>query len=66
MATGKQQKAAKAKIDRTKAYPIEEALSLVKETAHAKFDETVDLCVRLGVDPRKADQLTFGSSSPFA
>lgn len=61
MATGKQQKAAKAKIDRTKTYPIEEALSLVKETAHAKFDETVDLCVRLGVDPRKADQMVRGA-----
>ncbi len=61
MATGKQHKAAKAKIDRSKAYPIEEALSLVKETAHAKFDETVDLCVRLGVDPRKADQMVRGA-----
>jgi large subunit ribosomal protein L1 len=61
MAIGKLQKAAKAKIDRTKAYTIEEALSLVKETAHAKFDETVDLCVRLGVDPRKADQMVRGA-----
>jgi len=61
MATGKQQKAAKAQIDRTKAYTIEEALSLVKKTAHAKFDETVDLCVRLGVDPRKADQMVRGA-----
>ena len=61
MATGKLQKAAKAKIDRTKAYTIEEALNLVKETAHAKFDETVDLCVRLGVDPRKADQMVRGA-----
>ena len=61
MATGKKHKAAKAKIDRSKAYPIEEALSLVKETAHAKFDETVDLCVRLGVDPRKADQMVRGA-----
>ena len=61
MATGKQHKAAKAKIDRTKAYTIEEALSLVKETAHAKFDETVDVCVRLGVDPRKADQMVRGA-----
>ena len=61
MATGKQQKAAKAKIDRTKAYPIEEALTMVKETARAKFDETVDLCVRLGVDPRKADQMVRGA-----
>ena len=61
MATGKLQKAAKAKIDRTKAYTIEEALGLVKETAHAKFDETVDVCVRLGVDPRKADQMVRGA-----
>jgi large subunit ribosomal protein L1 len=61
MATGKQQKAAKAKIDRSKAYPIEEALTLVKETSHAKFDETVDICVRLGVDPRKADQMVRGA-----
>jgi large subunit ribosomal protein L1 len=61
MAIGKQHKAAKAQIDRTKAYTIEEALALVKETAHAKFDETVDLCVRLGVDPRKADQMVRGA-----
>lgn len=61
MAIGKQHKAAKAKIDRTKAYTIEEALNLVKETAHAKFDETVDICVRLGVDPRKADQMVRGA-----
>jgi len=61
MATGKLQKAAKARIDRAKAYTIEEALTLVKETAHAKFDETVDVCVRLGVDPRKADQMVRGA-----
>jgi large subunit ribosomal protein L1 len=61
MAIGKQHKAAKAQIDRTKAYTIEEALTLVKETAHAKFDETVDVCVRLGVDPRKADQMVRGA-----
>jgi len=61
MAIGKQHKAAKAQIDCTKAYTIEEALTLVKETAHAKFDETVDLCVRLGVDPRKADQMVRGA-----
>src|SRR5512139_1593475 len=61
MATGKQHKAAKAQIDRTKAYPIEEALNLVKTVSHAKFDETVDLCVRLGVDPRHADQMVRGT-----
>ena len=58
---GKKQKEAKAKIDRTRAYPVEEAIALVKETAHAKFDETVDVSVRLGVDPRKADQMVRGA-----
>lgn len=52
---------AKAKIDRTRTYSVEEAIALVKETAFAKFDETVDLCVRLGVDPRKADQMVRGA-----
>ena len=61
MAIGKHHKTARAQIDRTKAYPIEEALNLVKQTAYAKFDETVDLCVRLGVDPRKADQMVRGA-----
>ena len=58
---GKKHKEAKAKIDRTRAYPVEEAIALVKETAHAKFDETVDVSVRLGVDPRKADQMVRGA-----
>jgi len=61
MATGKRFTAAKEKIDRARAYPVEEALSLIKETAFAKFDETVDLSVRLGVDPRKADQMVRGA-----
>jgi large subunit ribosomal protein L1 len=61
MPTGKQHKAAKSKIDRSQVLPIDEAITLVKETAYAKFDETVDICVRLGVDPRKADQMVRGA-----
>lgn len=40
-----------AKIDRNKLYPVEEALTLVKETATAKFDESIDVAVQLGIDP---------------
>lgn len=61
MAVAKNQKAAKSKVDREQLYQLEEALALVKEAAFAKFDETVDLCVRLGVDPRKADQMVRGA-----
>lgn len=61
MAIGKQLKSAKDRVDRTKTYPLEEALALIKEASFAKFDETVDLCVRLGVDPRKADQMVRGA-----
>ena len=61
MATGKQFKASKEKVDRTKLYPVDEALALVKELAYAKFDESVDVSVKLGVDPRKADQMVRGA-----
>ncbi|MDH5581063.1 MAG: 50S ribosomal protein L1 [Bdellovibrionales bacterium] len=50
-----------AKIDQEKKYPFEEALNLVKEANFAKFDETVDLAFRLGVDPRHADQMIRGA-----
>lgn len=50
-----------AKIDRNKFYPIADALNLIKETANAKFDESVDVAVQLGIDPRKSDQLVRGS-----
>src|SRR5690606_183854 len=50
-----------AKIDRNKLYPVNEALDLVKETATAKFDESIDIAVQLGIDPRKSDQLVRGS-----
>lgn len=61
MSIGKFQKEAKAKVDRSLSYPVEEALALVKEAAYAKFDETVEIAVRLGVDPRKADQMVRGA-----
>jgi large subunit ribosomal protein L1 len=59
--TGKKHQSAREKVDRARNYTIEEAISLVKESAYAKFDETVDLVVKLGVDPRKADQMVRGA-----
>ena len=47
---------AKEKIDKTNPYDITEAVDLIKKLAHTKFDETVDLAINLGVDPRKSDQ----------
>ncbi|MBI2521314.1 MAG: 50S ribosomal protein L1 [Bdellovibrio sp.] len=55
--------AAMAKIDRTKFYSIEEAVKLVKEANFAKFDETIDISFRLGIDPRHADQMVRGALS---
>jgi large subunit ribosomal protein L1 len=60
-ANGKSYRAALAKVDRNQRYPLEDSLRLVKETARAKFDETVELAVRLGVDPRQADQNVRGT-----
>jgi large subunit ribosomal protein L1 len=57
----KRMKAVRAKVDHSKAYPVDEALKLVKETAVAKFDESVDIAVNLGVDPKKSDQTVRGS-----
>lgn len=57
----KRVKALKGKVDRTKLYSVDEALALVKEAATAKFDESVDVAVNLGVDPRKSDQVVRGS-----
>ena len=53
--------AIKAKVDRAKVYPVDAALTLVKETATAKFDESIDVAVNLGVDARKSDQMVRGS-----
>src|SRR5574340_934456 len=57
----KRYKAIAAKIDRNKLYPLNDALNLVKETAVAKFDESIDVAVNLGIDARKSDQLVRGS-----
>jgi len=58
----KRRKAAREKVDSTKIYVIDEALSLVKELATAKFPESIDVSVNLGVDPRKSDQVVRGST----
>lgn len=58
---GKSYLAALAKIDRSRRYSLEDGLRLVQETARAKFDETVEMAVRLGVDPRQADQNVRGT-----
>jgi hypothetical protein len=52
----------KARFDRTQQYAIDEGLSLLKECSNAKFDESVDAAINLGVDPRKSDQNVRGSS----
>ena len=57
---GKRVRAARDGIDRTKLYPIADAVKLVKERATAKFDETVEVAMNLGVDPRHADQMVRG------
>ncbi|MDP5008419.1 MAG: 50S ribosomal protein L1 [Glaciimonas sp.] len=51
----------KAKIDRTKAYPFDNAIALIKECATAKFNESIDVSVQLGVDAKKSDQVVRGS-----
>ena len=58
---GKKMKEALEKVDAQKKYTLEEAIAIAKETKHAKFDESVDIAVRLGVDPSKADQMIRGS-----
>lgn len=58
---GKKFGVAVARVDRAREYPISDAVKLVKEAAFAKFNETVDVAVRLGVDPRHADQVVRGT-----
>src|SRR5512144_755541 len=61
MATlGKRLKAAQGGIERTKLYDIDQAVKMIKERAKAKFDETVEVALNLGVDPRHADQMVRG------
>jgi large subunit ribosomal protein L1 len=57
----KRTKELRAKIDRSKAYPITEAIKLVKEGASAKFNESVDVAINLGIDAKKSDQTVRGS-----
>ncbi|PID67517.1 MAG: 50S ribosomal protein L1, partial [Flavobacteriia bacterium] len=56
----KKQKVAHSKLDRTQSYSLAEAVKLVKEVSSTNFDATVDIAVRLSVDPRKADQMVRG------
>ena len=61
MAThGKRTMSAREGVDRTKLYPIEEAVKLLKDRANAKFDETIEIAMNLGVDPRHSDQMVRG------
>ena len=60
-AKGKKYKGVAEKVDHARRYALDEGIRIVKETATAKFDETVELSVRLGVDPRRADQNIRGS-----
>ena len=60
MALGKRSKTAREGIDPAKAYPIAEAVKMVKARAKAKFDETIEIAMNLGVDPKHADQMVRG------
>ena len=57
----KKQKAFQGKVDTNKLYPLIDALGLVKECANAKFDESIDVAVQLGIDPKKSDQVVRGA-----
>src|ERR1700751_363615 len=57
----KRAKAIKAKVDRTKTYAFDNAVALIKECATAKFNESIDVSIQLGVDPKKSDQVVRGS-----
>src|SRR6185369_10059051 len=58
--TAKRTAATREGVDRVKLYPLEEAVKMVKERAKAKFDETIEVAMNLGVDPRHADQMVRG------
>lgn len=58
----KRMKAAQSKVEAQKFYTVADALALVKETASAKFDESVDVAIQLGIDPRKSDQAVRGAA----
>ncbi len=60
MATGKRMRAARETIDRDRSYPLGDAIRIIKDGARAKFDETVEVAMNLGIDPRHADQMVRG------
>src|SRR5881398_4007439 len=60
MAIGKRLKKAREGVDREKLYPITDAIKMIKERAKSKFDETIEIAINLGVDPRHADQMVRG------
>lgn len=60
---GKRTREARGRVDSTTRYSLEDAIQLIKQTATAKFDESVDIAVRLGVNPRQADQMVRGAVS---
>ena len=57
----KKQKALAGKVDSNKLYPLGEALGIVQQAATAKFDESIDVAVQLGIDPKKSDQVVRGA-----
>lgn len=63
MAKNKRLSAARKAVDSTKSYPLEDAVKLIKQTSKAKFDETVEMSMNLGIDPRHADQMVRGLTS---
>ena len=60
---GKKYKAVVTKVDRIKKYPLEEALDILPQVKFSKWDETVDVAVRLGVDPKQGDQMVRGATA---
>src|ERR1700759_1428297 len=63
MAKDKRLEKAREAVDRSKAYTLTEAIKLVKQNAKVKFDETVEMSMNLGIDPRHADQMVRGMTS---
>jgi len=61
MRRGKRYRELSKLIDKDKVYSLEEAVNLVKKDANAKFDETIELCLRLGIDPKRQDQIVRGT-----
>jgi large subunit ribosomal protein L1 len=63
MAKNKRLTAAQGQVDQAKSYPLEEAIALIKSVSKAKFDETIEMSMNLGIDPRHADQMVRGLTS---